>query len=59
MSQSKKRFKTENLNRNQKSSDFWIQKNVRLRNKECTVNALALGDDEGRDEQRNATGSCK
>ena len=23
------------------------------------MNALALGDDEGRDEQRNATGSCK
>ena len=32
---------------------------VRLRKKECTVDALALEGEEGRDEQRNATGSCK
>ena len=49
MSQSKKRFKSENLNRNQKSSDFWIQKNVRLRKKERTEDALALAGEEGRD----------
>ena len=46
---------------------FWIlEKNektrtrfVRLRNKERTEDALALIGDEGRDEQRNATGSSK
>ena len=32
---------------------------VRLRKKECTADALALDGEEGRDEQRNATGSCK
>ena len=30
-----------------------------LRNKGRTVNALALGADEGRDEHRYALGSCK
>ena len=30
-----------------------------LSNKGRTVNALALGADEGRDEHRNALGSCK
>ena len=47
-----KRFKSENLNHKSKiESDFWIQKNkfVRLRNKERTVDALALIGDEGRD----------
>ena len=50
-------FKSEHLNEKQKSSDFWIQKNVRLRNKERTVDALALKGEEGRDKRRYATGS--
>ncbi len=57
MSQSKKMFKSEHLNEKQKSSDFWIQKKVRLRKKERTVDALALKGEEGRDKRRNATGS--
>ncbi len=35
------------------------QKRFRLRNKGRTVNALAIGAEEGRDEQRNAAGSSK
>ena len=37
----------------------WIMKKEKLRNKERKVNALALGADEGRDEQRYASGSRK
>ena len=33
--------------------------NCKVKKQECTVDALALGADEGRDEQRNAAGSCK
>lgn len=32
---------------------------IKLRNKERKVNALAIGADEGRDEQRYASGSSK
>ena len=43
----------------QKVFQKWIMRKEKLRNKERKVNALALGADEGRDEQRYASGSRK